>query len=420
MKKQFFQLILFPTIFFMLTTSLWSSQIKYFKNYRINEWDFTVIGIDSLTETQALKTKCNKFIYDSTGTLTQIEGLALGLDFYDSQEEVIKIKFNYQGNSIFMFFLDNKNNPMTNKKENVFGKEIVKQKNGCQLYFLNEDGKRTTNRHNIHFISNKVDRINNIIEKQFYDANNNPIQNSERVFKIKNLYNQKRQLIETRYYNKNNKVKNNILNFAIIKYGYDNDGELVEKRYFDSNGNPAATFPFKKEDIPSFYYVNNPEEGYPGVDGQVKYAEGVYVGYRHYDARNINPLFPFGHGLTYTSFEYSDFEVNVDEKGSGTVSTVVHNAGEIKGKEVVQLYKVSPGRDYKELIGFNKTDFLPGQAKRITFSITPYILADYDKNLDYTVSGGRYDLLIGSSSRDIKFTKSFKVDETLVVEKHFK
>jgi len=227
MKKQFFQKILFPTIFFILTTPLWSTQIKYFKNYQIDEWEFTVTGIDSLTETEALKTKCNKFIYDSTGTLTQIEGLALGLDFYDSQEEVIKIKFNYQGSSIFIFFLDNKNNPMTNKNENVFGKEIFKQKNGYQLYFLDENGKRTTNRHNIHLITNKVDRLHNIIEKQFFNANNERIENRERIFKIQNKYNKKRQFVETHYYNKNNKLKNNNLNYAIIKYGYDKDGELV-------------------------------------------------------------------------------------------------------------------------------------------------------------------------------------------------
>ena len=238
----------------MLTTSLWSSQIKYFKNYRINEWDMSVIGSDSLTETKAFKTKCNRFIYDSTGTLTQIEGIALGLNFYDSKEEVAKIKFKYQGSSIFMFFLDNKNNPMANKKGNVFGKEIVKLKDGYQLYFLNEEGKRTTNRHFIYLISNKIDRTNNIIEKQFYDANNNPIQNSERVFKIQNRYNKEKQLIETKYYNKNDKLTKNILNFAIIKYGYDKYGELVEKRYLDTKRNPAATFPFK---ISSERKINN-------------------------------------------------------------------------------------------------------------------------------------------------------------------
>lgn len=136
MKKQILQIAKFLFVFLIVNTSLWGSQVKYFKNYRINEWDQSIIGIDLLTETEALKTKCNKFIYDSTGTLTQIEGLALGLDFYDSQEDVVKIKFEYQGSSIFMFFLDNSNNPMANKKETVFGKEVVKLKNGYQLYII--------------------------------------------------------------------------------------------------------------------------------------------------------------------------------------------------------------------------------------------------------------------------------------------
>ncbi len=185
------------------------------------------------------------------------------------------------------------------------------------------------------------------------------------------------------------------------------------------SGRLPATFPYKKEDIPAFYYAANPEEGYPGVNGHVKYAEGEYVGYRHYDAKKIKPLFSFGYGLTYTTFKYSNFNVDVDGSGNGKATIIVQNTGTRMGKEVVQLYKTSPGSDYKELISFKKTTLEPGQAKRITFYITPFLLADYDKNLDYTMQAGSYELSIGSNVSDIEFNQSFRVDNSLTFHKHF-
>jgi beta-glucosidase len=177
------------------------------------------------------------------------------------------------------------------------------------------------------------------------------------------------------------------------------------------SGRLPVTFPTRVDDIPAFCYVSNPEEGYPGVDGHVKYAEGVYVGYRHYDARSIEPLFPFGYGLSYTTFECSDFRTNVNEAGYGNVSLVVRNSGGVEGKEVVQLYKKSPGRDYKELIGFEKVSLMPGEAKEVRFEITPELLADYDGDMNLVMSPGTYELMAGSSSRDIFFTPSFSITE---------
>jgi beta-glucosidase len=188
----------------------------------------------------------------------------------------------------------------------------------------------------------------------------------------------------------------------------------------DPSGRLPATFPYRKEDIPAIYYVNNPEEGYPGIDGHVRYAEGVYVGYRHYDAKDINPLFPFGYGLTYTTFNYRDFEVSVDKAGQGKASIVVQNIGTREGKEVIQLYKVSPGRDYKELISFKKITLQPGKFEKVLFYITPNLLADYDKNLDYTIQSGIYELSVGSNVVDIKFRQSFTINNSLILEKHFK
>ncbi len=184
------------------------------------------------------------------------------------------------------------------------------------------------------------------------------------------------------------------------------------------SGRLPVTFPAKVEDIPAFCYVSNPEEGYPGVNGRVKYAEGVYVGYRHYDARNIAPQFPFGYGLSYTTFECSDFRTSVNGTGYGSVSIAVRNSGGVEGKAVVQLYKRSPGMDYKELIGFEKVSLMPGETKELVFAITPELLADYDESLDLVMSPGTYDLVVGSSSRDVLCAGSAEIMVRRVIEEH--
>jgi beta-glucosidase len=135
------------------------------------------------------------------------------------------------------------------------------------------------------------------------------------------------------------------------------------------------------------------------------------------------PQFAFGHGLSYTTFKYSDLQVESDNKGNGKVSVVVQNVGKQKGDEVVQLYihdvvRSTNDQPIKELIGFKRTTLEPNQAKRITFYITPSLLAFYNKDLDFIVEPGDFDILVGSSSDDIKLQDKLSVNELLVVERY--
>lgn len=134
------------------------------------------------------------------------------------------------------------------------------------------------------------------------------------------------------------------------------------------------------------------------------------------------PQFAFGHGLSYTTFEYSDLQVESDNKGNGKVSVVVENVGKQKGDEVVQLYihdvaRSTNDQPIKQLIGFKRTTLEPGQAKKITFYITPSLLGFYNKDLDLIVEPGDFDILVGSSSDDIRLQDKLSVNELLVVER---
>lgn len=173
------------------------------------------------------------------------------------------------------------------------------------------------------------------------------------------------------------------------------------------SGKLAETFPKKLSDNPS--YLN-----YPGERDVVKYKEGIFVGYRYYDKKEIEPLFPFGFGLSYTTFEYSDIEVSHDELNEDQLLTVkvkIKNTGDVSGKEIVQLYvkdcESSVIRPEKELKGFEKTYLLPGEVKQIVFKLDKRAFAYYDTDIgDWHVEYGKFDILIGSSSRDIRLSKS--------------
>ncbi len=173
------------------------------------------------------------------------------------------------------------------------------------------------------------------------------------------------------------------------------------------SGKLAETFPKKLADNPS--YLN-----YPGERDTVRYREGIFVGYRYYDKKEIEPLFPFGFGLSYTTFEYSDIEVSHDELTEDQLLTVkvkVKNTGDVAGKEVVELYvrdcEASVIRPEKELKGFEKTYLLPGEIKQIVFKLDKRAFAYYDTSInDWHIEYGKFDILIGASSKDIKLSKS--------------
>ena len=123
---------------------------------------------------------------------------------------------------------------------------------------------------------------------------------------------------------------------------------------------------------------------YPGENLQVDYAEGIYVGYRYFDKHKVDPLFPFGYGLSYTKFDYSDLKVSPNKISSGNpveVSLIVRNSGTRPGAEVVELYvhdeHSSVDRPLRELKGFSRVELAPGEAKPVRFTLDRSALAFY-------------------------------------------
>ncbi|MEV5027432.1 beta-glucosidase family protein [Paenibacillus sp. LPE1-1-1.1] len=177
------------------------------------------------------------------------------------------------------------------------------------------------------------------------------------------------------------------------------------------SGKLAETFPVKLSDNPSFL-------NFPGEGDKVEYREGLFVGYRYYDAKELEPLFPFGFGLSYTQFAYSDLRVDrTSMKDSETlnVQVTVTNTGKITGKEIVQLYVrdvVSTViRPLKELKGFKKVELQPGEKKTVEFVLDRRAFSYYNTELgDWHVESGAFDILIGASSRQIVLQTAVKVE----------
>lgn len=174
------------------------------------------------------------------------------------------------------------------------------------------------------------------------------------------------------------------------------------------SGKLPDTFPCRYEDNPAF--IN-----YPGESGKVTYGEGIYVGYRYYDAKKVKPLFPFGYGLSYTSFEYRNLLINPMDIKVGeiiNVSLEIRNTGSRQGKEVVQLYvhdiKSSLVRPPGELKGFQKVDLLPGEIKKVSFVLDAEAFSFYDPEAKkWVAEPGEFEIQVGSSSRDIRARQIF-------------
>lgn len=179
------------------------------------------------------------------------------------------------------------------------------------------------------------------------------------------------------------------------------------------SGKLAETFPVRLEDTPA--YLN-----FPGEDGQVIYGERMFVGYRYYDKRNIEPLFPFGHGLSYTEFAYSDLKLSATEltdKDQLQVSLTVSNTGKVTGKEVIQLYVADPEssvqRPPKELKAFDKIELKPGESKEVSFTLNKRDFSYYSKVYNrWLAESGKFEILIGSSSRDIRLQGGLTLSNT--------
>ncbi len=193
-------------------------------------------------------------------------------------------------------------------------------------------------------------------------------------------------------------------------FGGEEEGHAIADVLF-GDVNPSGRLPFS--------FINNFKESpaygnYPGENLHVKYAEGIYVGYRYFDKHNIAPQFPFGYGLSYTRFAYSDLKISPAKSGSPQVNVTlkVRNEGKRAGAEVVQLY-VHDGhskvdRPVKELKAFRRVELSPEQSTTVSFALDRGAFAYYStKKKDWVVEQGTFDILVGASSRDIRLQKSF-------------
>ena len=178
-------------------------------------------------------------------------------------------------------------------------------------------------------------------------------------------------------------------------------------------GKLTETFPRRLQDNPA--YIN-----YPGENGQVHYGEGIFVGYRYYEKKQIEPLFPFGFGLSYTTFSYASLSLSASEIAPGEtlrVSVEITNSGQRAGQEVVQLYirdtVASVQRPEKELKAFAKVHLEPGERRTVTLDIGREALAYYDTlKRAWVAEAGEFEVLIGSSSRDIHLASTFTLSES--------
>jgi beta-glucosidase len=173
--------------------------------------------------------------------------------------------------------------------------------------------------------------------------------------------------------------------------------------------NPSGKLPF------SFIndFKESPASGnYPGEDLHVTYAEGIYVGYRYFDTKNIEPQYPFGFGLSYTSFTYSDLKISPASNNGASVTLKIRNSGKRVGAEVVQLY-VHDGhskidRPQKELKGFTRVDLTPGESKQVTFTLDRAAFSYFSPTKhDWVAEPGDFEILVGASSRDIRLKANF-------------
>ena len=184
------------------------------------------------------------------------------------------------------------------------------------------------------------------------------------------------------------------------------------------SGKLAETLPIKLEDNPSYLNFGD------GV--KVEYHEGIFVGYRYYEKKKMDVAFPFGHGLSYTTFEYSNLRTDKDTMTEGEtiqVSVDVTNTGDRAGKEIVQLYVSdltnAARRPEKELKGFEKVALNPGETKTVTFTVDKRSLAWYNTEIqDWYAASGTYEILIASSSRDIRLTKTIQWKSAQILPLH--
>ncbi len=196
--------------------------------------------------------------------------------------------------------------------------------------------------------------------------------------------------------------------------GQEGGHALADILFGDVNpsGRLPMTLPTRWEDSPAY-------GTYPGSKNVAEYKEGIFVGYRYFDKKNIEPLFPFGYGLSYTTFKYSDLKISPSEitpNDTAAVQLTVTNTGEMAGDEVVQLYvqdmKASVEREVKALKGFKRVSLRPGESKIVTFKMDKSALSFYDvKSQKWVAEPGEFKILLAHSSKDIWKNDILKLKE---------
>lgn len=180
------------------------------------------------------------------------------------------------------------------------------------------------------------------------------------------------------------------------------------------SGKTSETYPRAFEDNPTY-------GNFPGGPVTSEHRESVYIGYRYYDAADIDVEFPFGFGLSYTTFEYSGIKLSKDkmkDTDTVTVSFKIKNTGSVDGAEIAEVYVADKEstifRPKKELRGFKKVFLKAGEEKEVSVELSKRAFAFYNVELgDWMVETGEFDILVGSSSRDIKLTASMTVESTV-------
>ncbi len=186
------------------------------------------------------------------------------------------------------------------------------------------------------------------------------------------------------------------------------------------SGKLPETFPYKLEDNPSYLY-------YGGEKDRVEYREGIFVGYRYYDKKHMDVRFPFGHGLSFTTFAYDAPKISakrIRDTETVTIRVDVTNTGSRPGKEVVQLYVAPPEGDVirpvRELKGFEKVELAPGETKMVSFTLDGRAFSYWNTQIhDWHVESGTYRLQVGQSSRRIVLEESVYVESSVHLPVHY-
>ncbi len=223
----------------------------------------------------------------------------------------------------------------------------------------------------------------------------------------------------------NDKIKGLIYSWYPGQLGYKALAEIISGKT-----NPSAKLPItiekRFEDSPGYPYIPEGESFYSNWEVDIdmtlpiyniEYNEGVFVGYRWYEKKNIEPLYPFGFGLSYTTFEYNNLKLNTDEFEMHDIISLeftIQNKGEVEGAEIAQVYvqdlESSVERPIKELKGFAKVKLAPGELKTIKMQLGTKELAFYDEqSKDWKTEAGEYNILVGSASNQILLSNKITV-----------